>query len=239
MGIKDLDIENKNIISQKCYPTRENLKNMAKTINSVPSDDLRRLLSLISCSGLRCGEALNSFIYKDEGKWMFQAVIEKKKYYTHHTMPDRMFMGDKYLTALLDKDVWKSANLKFIFPDLNVGWMSDYISDDPFTPTWLFEGCEYKKLWAEIKKLPKMEVSYFRGKYMKSVKVTYNPSFHFFRKSFVAQSILTIPDSFRDAFHLAKYMCWDNVNELFSYYKELGLDTTSLDSSKGKFHYKE
>jgi hypothetical protein len=238
--MKEIDIDNKNIISQKCYPTKVNLRNMGNMVNSVSNNELHRLLGVICCSGLRCGEAINSFIYyNDNHKLVFQSLLEKKRHYTKHRMPERGFLGNGVLKALLDRDVWKSAAFKFMFPGLEVGWMSDYVSEDSFTPTWLFEGCTYKKLYLELKKLPKMEVSYFRGEYMPSVKVKYMPSFHWFRKAFVAQGILTMPEHFKDPFQLVDYMSWDNVNELFSYYKSLDMTTTNLNSTDRRFHYRE
>ena len=57
-------------ISNRCYPIKEEIPNYISFINNIKErdEDLYKVLTLISCSGVRFTEAVNSFVLYDNKK---------------------------------------------------------------------------------------------------------------------------------------------------------------------------
>jgi len=229
--------------SYYCYPNSNTLDYIPEFINNIGEEKLRQVLSLITCCGYRIGEALNSYVYMNDGKLIVQAPMEKKKRRTKHVMPEHGFLGERYLNAKLkDNNLWKSNELKHIFPDVKMGWLDGYLSEDRLKPNWIFsEGWNsYKMFYAELHKYPPFEVKYILSEYQIPTTIEHIPSYHFFRKSFCAQAIRT--KTFRNIVELTKYIGWERLDMAMFYVKDYGEgnEKEALDLfNSSKFHYED
>lgn len=219
MEEESIKVESAKLISQRCYPSKNTLANMPLFVKSIEQEDLRHVVTTILCCGFRIGEVMNSFIFKDHGRIIIQSPIEKKFNFTKHKMPSRGFLGETYLNSrLTDYNFWKSVDLKAPWgKEMEVGWINDYLSDDAFTPTYLFPKADYWELYHELKKYSKMELLYFRGKYMNPITLSYNPGFHYLRKAFIAQSINK--ELFKTTSELVSYIKWEHMDQILFYHK--------------------
>ena len=129
----------KKYISQKCFPTFKLIDEIPTILDSMEDNSTKRLIQLALCTGLRIGEILNGYWFKDAGHMTFRAVAEKKKkvvigdYYIdangkkrreRHKEPlhvmgrdtetkgIRGFQGEPYLLARLDEDIWTSRIMR-------------------------------------------------------------------------------------------------------------------------------
>jgi hypothetical protein len=218
--------EEMQLISQRCYPTEKVLDEMPEFIEKIPDEKLKQVLKIILCSGLRIGEALNSFVYlNDENKRVIQFPIEKKYRITKHKMNKRGFLGASYLEAYLKirkPNIWSSKKMYNPF-ELDMGWIGDETSEDSFHPTWLFEKCNYRGLFKELKytSLPKLKVIYYKDldNLMDPITVEFLPSFHFYRKCACAQFIRT---GMFNVVTLAQYIHWADLKQSMTYVKDFG-----------------
>lgn len=230
--------------SYYCYPNTNTLEYIPEFINGIKEEKLRQVLSLITCCGYRIGEALNSYVYKIDGKLVVQAPMEKKRKHTKFVMPDNAFLGESFLNAKLkDNRLWKNNELKHIFPDVKMGWLDEFISEDRLNPKWIFaEGGwnDYKTFYAHLHEYPPFEVKYILSEYQIPTTVEYIPSFHFFRKSFCAQAIRT--KEFRNIVELTKYIGWEKLDMAMFYVKDYGEgnEKEALDLfHSSRFHYED
>jgi hypothetical protein len=209
-----------NIISQKCYPTPECLQNMKKMVESVEDETTRNILKLSLCTGFRIVETLNSFCYYDEnGRMVVQAPMEKMFRYTKHKSPKRGFWGTNYLNYRVGHDdkLWKNVLWKNPF-DLDMDWIHPYISPSALEPVWIFKNKQYHGEYMKLKKaFEEFEVYYFRSRHLFPTKVRYVPSWHFFRKSFVAG--LVYKKVFADGFEIVNFLHWGNPSMILQYFK--------------------
>jgi len=229
-------IEGTKLISQRCYPTVENLDNMKSFVDKIKDEDLHRLVTTILITGARVCEAMNGFYYKnDEGKTIFQCPIEKKYRLTKWRMSDvttsgdgaeRGFFGKKYLEARLDPHkfpFWRSKRIMNPF-GLEVGWINDILSQNPFEPIWLLEDCKqasYNEMYKKFKEVSKLKVTYYYDKndLMEPGKEFHSISFHWLRKSFCAQVIRL---GWMNVAQLSRYIKWERIDTSMRYLK---LDT--------------
>jgi len=209
-----------NIISQRCYPTQECLNNMNKMVESVDDETTKNLLKICLCTGYRIVEVMNSFCYYGEsGQMMVQSPMEKMFPTTKHKSPKRGFWGTNYLNYRVGHDdkLWKNVPWKNPF-NLNMDWIHPYISPSALEPIWIFKGKEYHGEYMKLKKaFEEYEVYYFRSKHLFPLRVRYVPSFHFFRKTFVAG--LVYNKTFSDGFEVINYLHWSDPSQILSYFK--------------------
>jgi len=231
-------IEKNILISQRCYPTAENLDTMKLFVDAIEDIYLHRLVTTILITGTRVCEAMNGFYYlNDEGKTIFQCPIEKKQRLTKWKMPDvvvskegaaRGFLGKEYLEERLDPHkfpFWRSKKIMNPF-GLEVGWINDILSHSPFEPNWMFEGCgkaSYSEIYKKFKEISRLKVTYYYEKndLMEPGKEFHNVSFHWLRKSFCAQVIRL---GWMNVAQLSRYIKWERIDTSMRYLK---LDTES------------
>jgi len=230
--------------SYYCYPNINTLNFLPAFINSVEEDKLRKILGLISCCGYRIGEAMNSFVYKNEDRLIIQAPMEKKKKFTGHTMLFRGFLGEATLKFELKNNpkLWKMNELKFPFKDIDVSWLWDNLSQNQEHPEFLFNGkwSSYKTFYASLHKYPPFELKYRKNKYQLYTTTEYTPSFHFFRKCFCAEAIRK--HTFKNIVELTQYIGWEKLDMAMFYVQDYGEGDEqraikTFDSNK--FHYED
>jgi len=220
----DVEIEKKKIISQRCSPTNEGLDKMKLFVDAVENIQLRRLLTVILCTGARVSEAMNSYVYKDDNnETTICCPVLKKSRQTKWTIKNkRECLGKQHLDALLNLDIWKERTIVNVF-DLNVGWMNDELTIDLDDPNWIFDDKKitYKSMYKELKKISNMEVRYDKDKkgWRKSQRRWHNVSFHFFRKSFCS---MVIREGIMNAFELTHYIIWERMDTGLDYVKGFG-----------------
>ena len=205
-----------NITSQRCYPDFETLDRIPTLLNTIDSQTVKNILSIILCSGFRVVEALNSFVYMDnDGRMVIQAPMEKSIF---HKSPKRGFWGTNYLNYRLGHDdkIWKSVRMLNPF-NLDMDWLHGLVSDSALEPHWLFKGVNYFGEYNNIKKMPEFEVFYFRSRHLLPIKVKYTPAFHFYRKTFVSGAIYK--KLFKENLDIVNYMHWGNPAMILAYFK--------------------
>ena len=234
--------------SYYCYPNENTLDYLPYFVNNIKQDKLRELLSLIMMCGYRVGEALNSYIYKQDNRIIVQAPMEKKRKFTKHVMPGRGFLGATYLNPLLgERKLWKNNVLQLhLFPEMKKGWLDNYITTDRSDPNWIFQSTAknawngYKTYYKALHNYPPFEVKYILSEYQIPSTVDYIPSFHFFRKCFCAEATRT--KTFKNIVELTKYVGWEKLDMAMFYIKDYGKgderDALNMFNSS-KFHYED
>lgn len=235
--------------SYYCYPNLNTLDYIPTFVNNVQEERLRQVLSLICWSGYRVGEALNAFVFRNEGRWIIQAPMEKKKSFTKHIMNERSCLGKNVLDTELktNHNLWKQDELKFkVFPEINRGWINDYITTDLEHPQWIFAGkdykhrTKYKTIYKWLHEYEPYEIKYRTNPHQLFTTREYTPALHFFRKCFCAQACRK--NTFGNIVGLTKALHWSKLDMAMYYVSDYGNNDEAaavklFDSSK--FHYED
>lgn len=216
-SILDLDEGSIKLISQRTYPSFETLEKMEDTVNSLDDQTVKRLLITVLSCGFRIGEVLNSYFYMSRGVLRIRGIAEKKPKVTQFVMPRRGYLGEMFLKANLQSPIWKSVEVKPLFPKLAREWINDYISPHIFQPIFPFAGLTYSKAYRLIKKTPKIQCFYFpTSTWLEEPLVEeFAPSYHFYRKAFVAEATKEFPD----ILSVMNYMKWEKFETMLRYWR--------------------
>lgn len=205
------------LISQRAFPSKKNVDTYVEMVEGIKDSNLRKVLKLILCSGFRIGEALNSYLYRDEmGRVIVRGVAEKKFRVTRNRMFKRGFLGKPFLNRNLSRSIWKEVVFLNIF-NLDVDELMDEVSEDFTTPRWLFEDETYSRLYRTLKNggTEPLATTYYVSRLERPKDVDFIPSFHFYRKLFSAE----LNNHVKDAFELLDYMKWESIGVASQYVK--------------------
>jgi len=216
-------------ISNRCFPIKEEMKNYIDFIKDVKDkdEDLYKVLTLISCTGVRFTEALNSFILYDnkKDKYYLKCIALKRKQATNGFV----YSKQKAMSTEEIRDLAiKNPNAFKIIPLINLFDLPVYdiykTANDIDTPIRslrpFFTYLRKKTYVAYFLSLKKFDIP-FRVYYLESKlagiekEISIMPSFHFYRKLFVSE----LYEKTKDMPFAVEYMKWSQPNRIFDYVK--------------------
>jgi hypothetical protein len=223
-----MDITNINKeISKRAFPIITERDNYTEYINKFPDTDVRLILKVISLTGVRFSEALNSFIVYDNA-----TNTHRLRCYALKRSKDTQFkLGHTKAVKIddLQRDLevypnrFKSVPLLNIL-NLDIYELLDKSNDIQTPPNQMRPFSSYltKKYYiAYYRALKKKGECRFRVNYMNSKldniekEISITPTFHFYRKLFVSE----LYNKTKDIDYTIDVLKWTNINRMVDYTK--------------------
>jgi hypothetical protein len=200
------------------FPDKEELQQYAEEIDGMKNKKIRIVLKIIGITGVRFGEAINGFFFRDaDFNLFFQCISAKRGKLKMSKNGESVFLGKDILKNNLGFPIWKKIKCVNIF-SLDIEELEELVSDEG-EYIWIGEAIGLKSYFTAYKALKKnqneLKMKYKRNEDEELTSVFSRPAFHFFRKLFASEyyrkfGIASAVDKLK----------WKNINLFFQYVKE-------------------